>query len=734
MPVSVVDASCQVERLREVVGSDNDNYAVQIMHPPSYLRALLYEGNSETDSCLTPDVVLVYKANIKTSTSSLPLDVRDEINESVESDVDLGGDPLPAPFDENDDIDVSVSERKQYQWPKGELNHLPIKMSDAANILNTSSDAINDCSEALDVWCLLDSGINKESLGAHSASQNRSMNGNSTLNDLTVLDADISSSSLHMKVNKKVKVMLCQHASEEWWSRSYVESQGMCSIASPEMDPQIMKKSHLNISQMPESMMNAVVLCRYNIDGHRVTSDASTSSAFSVNLELKWRQLSVTVPLQEASAKVIIRTAVGRKASVAHDLFRQLCVLHQLFELHFTCWREKVTPEALPNLDSSEDLLNNAVPQDSLQSRIQTLILGGKQALQAQNANRRMSVAPALLGRQSMAPGGLLGRQSMAPASLGRQSIAPGFLGRMSIAPHAMKESSGEESKHVSLNEAIEIATAGTRENSDVTDGLFSLLLECKTFRELTAAWDLTFMDLNDANRPFIRPKNTTRAAKLIKSFVSGQADSAPNFLDIEGSLFPLELVIEMGLEKLTTDYYYIFCESRLVGRDELKAPTLLQAGLGVPREKWLASCGQLLSWLAQVHCALEIVLPLPNSLSGNSVPYIASSALKYFQSETSPVRDVAGLLTPGGSLQEFSINVTTDAVREHTNKKFDWWRMTLTSECPMKKVRSVFLRSHLQPIFPPQLCEDYETLVPAEDKDNAQYYCAEAVTISDKC
>lgn len=203
-----------------------------------------------------------------------------------------------------------------------------------------------------------------------------------------------------------------------------------------------------------------------------------------------------------------------------------------------------------------------------------------------------------------------------------------------------------------------------------------------------------------------IRQKNSSRVAKLIQGFLSGQVDSAPDFLQIEGSLYPLELLIELGLEKLTCDYYYIFLDSQSVGRDELQAPQLVRyvslyklkvklqvaisfsnaenmpafmfscfllnynfylcrAGLGVTRDRWLASCGQLLGWLAQVHTALEMSLPLQNSLPSNTFTVMASKALKYYQSEMSPVRSVAGLLSPGSFLQEFSFGVNTEAVRD---------------------------------------------------------------------
>lgn len=49
----------------------------------------------------------------------------------LDASIELGGDPLPAPFDDQDDVNASLTERKQHQWPKGELNHHPLKMHDA---------------------------------------------------------------------------------------------------------------------------------------------------------------------------------------------------------------------------------------------------------------------------------------------------------------------------------------------------------------------------------------------------------------------------------------------------------------------------------------------------------------------------------------------------------------------------------------------------------------------------
>lgn len=60
MLIHTADAlSAQVERLREIA-SFNSSHAVQIMPTPSYLSALLYEGNANDD--VLKDIILVYKA------------------------------------------------------------------------------------------------------------------------------------------------------------------------------------------------------------------------------------------------------------------------------------------------------------------------------------------------------------------------------------------------------------------------------------------------------------------------------------------------------------------------------------------------------------------------------------------------------------------------------------------------------------------------------------------------
>lgn len=89
-----------------------------------------------------------------------------------------------------------------------------------------------------------------------------------------------------------------------------------------------------------------------------------------------------------------MQAAVGHPSSGASFLWRQLCVLHKLFDLLLSSWRDKVTPEVLPHMDPFGEISSeNLEPIDSLENRLKTLVLGGGQALQAQTGDHQaMSV------------------------------------------------------------------------------------------------------------------------------------------------------------------------------------------------------------------------------------------------------------------------------------------------------------------------------------------------------
>lgn len=105
------------------------------------------------------------------------------------------------------------------------------------------------------MWCLVDGGIGKEPLQILNGSQNGFSNGNHSA-DASILDPTISDGRISTKINEKSRILVGVHATGEWWTRSYIESQGMCSLASPEMDPEIMMQTHSDVSLVPPYKVN----------------------------------------------------------------------------------------------------------------------------------------------------------------------------------------------------------------------------------------------------------------------------------------------------------------------------------------------------------------------------------------------------------------------------------------------------------------------------------------------
>lgn len=111
------------------------------------------------------------------------------------------------------------------------------------------------------MWCLIDGGVS-QTVDKSSENNGEILNGSDVTNNLSLSIADMPKSSIDLKIGKKVRVLTGIQATEGWWTRSFVETQGVCSIASPEMDPQVMKNDHLSVANMPELKVKAFTALR----------------------------------------------------------------------------------------------------------------------------------------------------------------------------------------------------------------------------------------------------------------------------------------------------------------------------------------------------------------------------------------------------------------------------------------------------------------------------------------
>ncbi|XP_058816122.1 protein zwilch [Topomyia yanbarensis] len=100
------------------------------------------------------------------------------------------------------------------------------------------------------------------------------------------------------------------------------------------------------------------------------------------------------------------------------------------------------------------------------------------------------------------------------------------------------------------------------RTAADVTDRLWSVLKYCSDYDDLKDVLTYIFKAAAKSNLANI-PSNNNRLAQLIKSIAQGRL-AIPMLTGAE----PLELLLEIGLEKILNDYQIIFHESKICNLD----------------------------------------------------------------------------------------------------------------------------------------------------------------------
>lgn len=110
------------------------------------------------------------------------------------------------------------------------------------------------------------------------------------------------------------------------------------------------------------------------------------------------------------------------------------------------------------------------------------------------------------------------------------------------------------------------VASAKSRDYTDITDSLWNLLKCCASFQDLKAAFNFMFHFVQMNNICNIPPANKNHVATLIKEISEGRLSN----LCLSGTE-PLELLLEIGLEKVEKDYEYIFVRSHTTTAQDLK-------------------------------------------------------------------------------------------------------------------------------------------------------------------
>ncbi|KAH8407071.1 hypothetical protein KR222_005683, partial [Zaprionus bogoriensis] len=110
------------------------------------------------------------------------------------------------------------------------------------------------------------------------------------------------------------------------------------------------------------------------------------------------------------------------------------------------------------------------------------------------------------------------------------------------------------------------VQQAKVRRLSDLTDKLWDLFKSCASYKDLKIAFNMLFQCAVRCNIVNM-PTNKNRLAEIISNLANSRL-AMPCLSGAE----PLELLLEIGLEKVGKDYEFIFTESKVCGTNLLRA------------------------------------------------------------------------------------------------------------------------------------------------------------------
>ncbi|XP_061163974.1 protein zwilch homolog [Saccostrea echinata] len=161
------------------------------------------------------------------------------------------------------------------------------------------------------------------------------------------------------------------------------------------------------------------------------------------------------------------------------------------------------------------------------------------------------------------------------------------------------------------------------REDLDFTDHLWNILIQCTSYSELEEALKFVFAVLSNGEfYPMVHRKNNTVIAQMVREACGGKL-RMPN---LAGGSYAIQLLAEIGLEKLRQDYVHAFLSKELVVLGNI--------------ESFIGTEGpftQRLAALEKLHHVLEmsVMLKMFLKLSMQTLNFIAIQMLKYYENNS---------------------------------------------------------------------------------------------------
>jgi len=234
-----------------------------------------------------------------------------------------------------------------------------------------------------------------------------------------------------------------------------------------------------------------------------------------------------------------------------------------------------------------------------------------------------------------------------------------------------------------------------SRQNLDFSDQLWQLVISSNDYAQMTDCIHAVLVEIVENNyKPQINGIDLTRLAKLVSELNTPKA-MVPS---LAGS-FPLELVIDMGVEKLCRDYTYLLLSANLAEQHDMQQKLAKVSTGEFSAEKYRAK----LMTMARIHICLEFLLIAQNNLDCfiDMSHSFFNYALKLYTSDESPVKSFADLID--NTIYTLKAPGSNAVLKEISKSSPTSWRASLSSSQRASKFTTTTHYSKI-PIFPPNI------------------------------
>ncbi|XP_051165531.1 protein zwilch homolog [Leptopilina boulardi] len=434
-------------------------------------------------------------------------------------------------------------------------------------------------------------------------------------------------------------------------------------------------KEHLKISSNETHKIKIETFCTYELFGTKeIFTDFLDINKNNFEgylcMEIEWNNLSFYPPSIISTKTLIMEIAAGWKGSPLDNLWEEILLLN--------CFLSILEEYSKNNMSSRYSVMPLKFPENFLNPNVKT----DEEVMD--NLTRLLNGDNSFLENENV----------------------------------YLKKNTGNEVE-IELKLKQHLEDLSVRQNLDFTDYLWMVIKGSDNYPIITDCIHAVFEEVEKKDyKPQMNVSNVTRTAKLIIDIMKQKATTPL----LAGSL-PLEILIDIGIEKLIRDYTYILLSANLIDRHELQEK--LKRNIN---EKFdVKNFRNNLLILSQIHICLEFALLAQTHVdypSGN-LQSIFKCAYNKFTSKKSPIDSFAQL--EANSIYKLNVPIPDDILKQIFEGPPTSWNVRLSSTVGITKI-TTGVHYSLTPIFPPDISQEDGT----DDREQI-YYAASQILSSYK-